>query len=81
MNARLSKIANLVKATMVSIQYSTGRGHRVSWWLEQVHNSRVVHSVDKSWIDNGIDKKNDGFFIHRRLGSKMDVVTGTWFCR
>ena len=44
-NARLSKIAILVKATMVSIRYPTGRGHRDFWCLEQVHNSRVILSV------------------------------------
>ena len=59
MNARLSKIAILVKATMVSIQYPTRPGHRGSWWLEQVHNSKVVHSINKSWIDKGINKRND----------------------
>ena len=78
-NARLSKMANLVKATMVSIKYPTGGGYRVFWWLEQVHNSRVVYS-NKSWFDNGFSKRNDRLFICRRLDSKMDVV-GTWFCR
>ena len=77
MNARLSKMANLVKATMVSTKYPTGGGYQVLWWLEQVHNSRVVHLVNESWIDNRFDKRDDQFFIYRRLNSKMNVVTGT----